>query len=489
MSWIIRLRRGWRELNLGLPVSYSLGVDLGMTFTAAAVTEGDRAPTIVDLGDHSAQIPSVLHLRPDGSCVVGEAAVRRGVEEPTGLVRDVKRRIGDEVPLHVGGRPYTAQALTARLLQKVVAAVSQRMGTGPDRITLTHPANWGPYKLRILEEVADLARLEAVNLRTEPEAAAAQYATHTALAAGDRLAIYDLGGGTFDVCVLETTDTGFELLGSPEGLEHLGGVDFDQAVFEHVWETSGAARSGIDIEDPTVTASLARLRHDCVDLKEALSTDVYASVAVNLPGFYSIVRMTRPEFENFVREPLHETIAATARALESAHIGPDELRSVVLVGGSSRIPLVGELLHQEFRVPTALDLHPKYDVALGASRLAAQHQTAQHRPTPILVPSPSGPPPETQPPPDHRPTSNPAPPADTPQQSPADDTRKLRLGLAIATGLVIVAIAITVAAMLDRPSSHPPSTSTPQPKGPRPLQRRLLSRLTVAATSGRAAWS
>ena len=228
---------------------------------------------------------------------------------------------------------------------------------------LTHPANWGPFRLELLDQVAVMAGLTSTRRCTEPEAAAAQYAAQTRINPGDRVAVYDLGGGTFDACVLEKTDTGFRALGTPEGVEHLGGVDFDEAVLRHVLTT---LHTPLDPDDPDVTVGLARLRRDCVEAKEALSTDVDTLVPVALPGLNTTVRVTRAEFETMIRPALTETIAAMTRALRSAHTEPTQLRSILLVGGSSRIPLVSEMLHQAFSVPTALDTHPKHDIALGS---------------------------------------------------------------------------------------------------------------------------
>ena len=202
--------------------------------------------------------------------------------------------------------------------------------------------------------------------------------SQTRVAPGDRVAVYDLGGGTFDACVLEKTDTGFRALGTPEGVEHLGGVDFDAAVLGHVLGALGANAAALDPEDPAVTTGLARLRRDCVEAKEALSTDVDTLVPVALPGLSTTVRVTRAEFELMIRPALAETLAAMGRALQSARVEASTLRGILLVGGSSRIPLVSELLTREFMVPTALDAHPKHDVALGSVRVG--------RPADVTVP-------------------------------------------------------------------------------------------------------
>ena len=349
-------------------MTYRLGVDLGTTFTAAAVANGMQ-PTMLGLGNRALQIPSVLFLNDDGSILVGETAERRGLSQPDRVVREFKRRIGDTVPILVAGRPFSPQALTSRLLQHVVSTATERMGEPPEQVVLTHPANWGPYKLELLDQVARMAGVERLVRCPEPLAAAAQYASQTRVEVGDTIAVYDLGGGTFDACVLQKTLTGFALLGTPEGIEHLGGVDFDEALFQHVIGLLGDRLVSIDPDDPDTMVGLARLRRDCVDAKEALSSDTDAMLPVALPGLSTTLRLTRGEFENLIRPALGDTISALDRAVRSSGRTPDELSAIVLVGGSSRIPLIGELLHQSFATQTAIDTHPKHDVALGAVQL------------------------------------------------------------------------------------------------------------------------
>jgi molecular chaperone DnaK len=371
-------------------MSYRLGVDLGTTFTAAAVANGGP-PTMLGLGNRALQVPSVLYLPADGDTVVGEAAERRGATDPTRVVREFKRRIGDSVPILVAGVPYSPQALTAQLLNWVVRSGTDQLGEPPDQVILTYPANWGPYKRELLTQVVQLADVGEVTTCSEPEAAAVQYAAKSRVPPGARIAMYDLGGGTFDTCVLEKQADGFVMLGEPIGIEHLGGIDFDDAVFQHVLESLGDTMTGLDPADPQVQTGLARLRRDCVDAKEALSTDVQAIIPVSLPGRSTSVRFTRSELEELVRPPLEETVSALGRALRSANLEPADLHAIVLVGGGSRIPLVRELLQQAYPVRTALDTHPKHDVALGAVQVGA----ATLRPseaTPVEAPTEDAPP-------------------------------------------------------------------------------------------------
>ena len=349
-------------------MSYRLGVDLGTTFTAAAVANGGQ-PTMLGLGNRALQVPSVLYLPADGDTVVGEAAERRGATDPTRVVREFKRRIGDSVPILVAGVPYSPQALTAQLLAWVVRSGVDQLGEPPDQTVLTYPANWGPYKRELLTQVVQLADVGEVVTCSEPEAAAVQYATKSRVPPGARIAMYDLGGGTFDTCVLEKQADGFVMRGEPIGIEHLGGIDFDDAVFQHVLAALDDTVTGLDPADPLVQTGLARLRRDCVDAKEALSTDVQAIIPVSLPGRSTSIRFTRSELEELIRPPLEETVAALGRALRSADVAPADLHAIVLVGGGSRIPLVRELLQQAYPVRTALDTHPKHDIALGAVQI------------------------------------------------------------------------------------------------------------------------
>jgi molecular chaperone DnaK len=351
-------------------MSYRLGVDLGTTYTAAAIRSGGRT-TMLALGNRALQVPSVLFVKPDGEVLVGEAAERRGAVEPERLAREFKRRVGDPVPILVGGTPYSAQALLARLLAWSVDVATERQGERPAEITVTHPASWGPFKKDVLEQAIRLADLAGATLLPEPEAAAIMYASRNRMAVGDAVVVYDLGGGTFDAAVVRRTESGFELVGTPEGVEHLGGVDFDEAVFEHVRAALGDQLGRVTATGDELVVALARLRRDCVEAKEALSTDTETVVPVVLPGVNTSVRLTRGELEEMLRPALTETIGAVQRVLRSADLPAEQVSAIVLVGGSSRIPLVSELLVGAFHRRVTLDTHPKHDVALGAALAGA----------------------------------------------------------------------------------------------------------------------
>jgi molecular chaperone DnaK len=345
-------------------VAYTLGVDLGTTFAAAATIDEDGVPTMVGLGNRALQIPSVVFVRDDGSMLVGEQAEREATTDPTRVVREFKRRVGDDIPIVVAGKPYSPELMMAQVLRWVVDQTSERRGEAPTQVSLTHPAAWTrDYKVGKLHEAARLAGLEKIATCPEPVAAAMNYASHHRVEVGDRICVYDLGGGTFDVCVLAKTATGFEILGNPSGDALLGGIDFDKAIAGKVSRDLSALFATADLDDP----GFFRFQRDCVEAKESLSADVAIVIPVSLAGTTTCVRLTRAEFEAMIDPLLTETISKTALELSSAGVDPADLRSIVLIGGSSRIPLVTEKLTSAFHCPVARNTHPKHDVALGAA--------------------------------------------------------------------------------------------------------------------------
>jgi YVTN family beta-propeller protein len=350
-------------------VGYHLGVDLGTTFVAAAIANGSNVEMFT-LGDRTVVTPAVVYLREDGALVSGDAAARRAVSSPDRIGREFKRRLGDPTPVVLGGSPYPVTTLLGTLLHDVVTRVTETEGTKPESIVLTHPANWGPFRRELFDEVPQVAGLTAPRTVTEPEAAAAHYAASRHLTDGEIIAVYDLGGGTFDATILQKRSAGIEILGIPEGIERLGGVDFDEAILSYVNYSSSGALSELDMGDPQTSVALARLRQDCVLAKEALSIDTETTIPVFLPHRHFDVRVTRTDFEDMIRAPIESTIGTLIRTLRSAQVDASALSAVLLVGGSSRIPLVSRMISEELGRPTVVDAHPKYAVALGAATLA-----------------------------------------------------------------------------------------------------------------------
>jgi molecular chaperone DnaK len=353
---------------------YWLGIDLGTTFTAAAICREEAGrcalPEVIPLGTRSTAVSSVVYLAPDGQVVVGEAAERRALTHPEQVVREFKRRIGDEVPMVIGGLPHSAPEIATMVLRWVIDRVAQREGGPAAGIVITHPASWGTYKLQTMARAHRAAGLPEVTFRTEPEAAAASYALQERVESGSTIAVYDLGGGTFDAAVVRKTGaSAFSVLGHPQGLDHLGGVDFDDAVFNHVL-AAVPALAELDPTDPATLAATAALRRECTEAKEALSADTEVTIPVLAPGIQSQVRLVRAEFEDMIRPHVTRTIEALHQALRSAELSAQDLDLVLLVGGSSRVPLVAQLVSAELGRPVAIDADPKAAIALGAALFA-----------------------------------------------------------------------------------------------------------------------
>jgi YVTN family beta-propeller protein len=350
-------------------MGYHLGVDLGTTFVAAALAVDGRVEMFT-LGDRTVVTPAVVYLREDGTLVCGDVAARRAMSEPDQVGREFKRRLGDPTPVMLGGVPHPVTSLLGALLDDVITRVTETQGAKPESVVLTHPANWGPYRRELFDEVPDVAGLNAPRTVTEPEAAAAHYAASRQLSDGEIIAVYDLGGGTFDATVLRKHASGIEILGTPEGIERLGGIDFDESILSHINYVTGGALTDLDMNDPHTGVALARLRQDCVLAKEALSVDTETTIPVFLPHRHFDVTLTRSEFEAMIRAPIESTIGTLVRTLRWAKVDPTQLSAVLLVGGSSRIPLVSQVISETLGRPTVVDAHPKYAVALGAATLA-----------------------------------------------------------------------------------------------------------------------
>jgi actin-like ATPase involved in cell morphogenesis len=350
-------------------MTYWLGVDLGTTFTACAVARAGSVQ-MVTLEHSAVAVPSVLWIGTNEDVLVGSAAIRRGLTDSTRVVREYKRRFGDTTPLLVGGSPYSAEQLSAKMLRWLVDYVTAQEGGPPEGVALTHPANWGPYKLELLQQLIRMADIGPAVTLTEPQAAALNFAAQARVEVGSTVAVYDLGGGTFDVALLNKTADGFERRGEPEGIERLGGIDFDSAIFGFFVDNAAGALDQIP-NDADWAAAIAHLREECSRAKEALSVDTDAVIEGWLPTGRKQVRITRQEFEGLIRPPINETLKAVRRALQSAHLTPADIDSVLLVGGSSRIPLINQMVTAELATRTAVDAHPKNAVALGAARFAA----------------------------------------------------------------------------------------------------------------------
>jgi hypothetical protein len=350
----------------GTAMSYQVGVDLGATFTAAAMCRAGRAD-VVTFGPRAAFLPSVAYVNPDGSLVLGEAAEQRAQHEPDRVARQFTRRVGDGTPLRLGGVSMTADALAARYVGHVVGAVAGLVGGPATRVALTHPAGWGQHRIESLHAALATQGLGSTLFLSGAQAAARAYAERVPVSTGDLIAVYDLGGSGFDAAVVRRSADGrFVAAGRAEELA-VGGLDFDELVFDHVRAALGERWTELDPADPALRPALARLRRECTLAKEALSADTDVQIPVRLPGIDARVRLARAEFEELVRPAIEETAATLHRAIDSADSTPEDVSAVLLTGGSARVPLVTQVVSEVLGRPVVVAPNPKGDTAIGAA--------------------------------------------------------------------------------------------------------------------------
>ncbi|OZM74460.1 molecular chaperone Hsp70 [Amycolatopsis antarctica] len=352
-----------------------LSVDLGTSNTVAVLSAHGRAPRVVEV-DGSATMPSAVFAGEDGTLMIGRDAERRARLDPTRFEPNPKRRV-DEQTLLLGDDIVPVNEALAAILRRVLEETSRQLGGDqPDEVRLTHPAQWGPVRRNVLLSSARLAGMgRAVSLVPEPVAAAAHFASFPGktLAPGQALAVYDLGAGTFDVAVVGATQNGFTVL-AEDGLPDLGGLDVDQALLVHVGRE-------VSHRDPQRWQRLLRpestpdrrtrraLQEDVKAAKEALSR--HPQTEVPMPEPFADVLVTRAELEALVRPAMLRSVELLARTVRSAGLAPEHLAGIYLVGGSSRLPLVGTMIAEKLGVvPASLD-QPETAVALGAHHVAA----------------------------------------------------------------------------------------------------------------------
>ncbi|HET9141418.1 Hsp70 family protein, partial [Actinophytocola sp.] len=432
-------------------MSFGVGVDIGGTRTTAATPDG-RAVTL----------PSVVFAERDGTLVVGDDAERLAPSDPARVARRFIGRVGDGTPLRLGGLAVPAEALAARLVERAVARLAERGA----RVAVTHPAGWGDHRLTALRGAipGDVLLLSAAR------AAALAQDARTRVAPGAVVAVHDLGASGCTAAVLRRTDRGFVPAGPTEEVE-VGGLDFDEAVFEHVRSTVGPAWDDLDPDDPAVLGAVARLRRECGTAKEALSADTDVSIPVVLPGIRTEVRLTRAELEELVGPGVAAGADALTRALAGAGVAPAELAAALLVGGSARIPLVTQVVSERLGRPVTIGPDPQRTVAVGAALAARGPQVERTRvglwpanwtPPPVAAP---------EPPPVTRPAALAGPP------SPVQGTGLLRrlprtaITAALAGTVAAVAVVAAMAMTMNRldPSDAGAETVTKQiPSLPEP---------------------
>jgi molecular chaperone DnaK (HSP70) len=360
---------------------YVLGIDVGTNHTTAAISRLDDpaadAVEIVRLSRARA-LPSVLHLAEDGSIEVGDAAEQWAAGQPERIARGFVRRIGDEVPIFVGGEQFTAQELTAMLVRWVLDRVVAQEGEPPEHIALTHPAGWGGYRRGLLHQELRVQGVGEVTLLPEPVAVGEQRAAETDIEPGSTLAVYSLGDGVFGASVIRRVASGsFLLLTRTESMDQLGGARFTDLLLGQVRGSLGQPMPDLDLEDPQARVALYRLRQACAHAKEQLSSAPEATVPIALPGIAQQVRVTRGSFDELIRSTVACTVDLLLRTVRAAALASAQIDAVLLVGGSSRVPLIAELVSTGLASKDTVivqdeapELTPVKGAALAARRIA-----------------------------------------------------------------------------------------------------------------------
>ncbi len=369
-------------------MSKIIGIDLGTTNSCVAVLEGGE-PNIINSSEGGRTVPSVVGFKSDGEKVVGQPAKHQAVTNPENTVYSIKRFMGrqynevtteiGEVPYKIGkksngsvivnanNKEYTPQEIGAMVLQKLKEMSDEYLGSDITDAVITVPAYFNDAQRQATKDAGKIAGLNVKRIINEPTAAALAYGLDKK--EDEKIAVFDLGGGTFDISILELGDGVFEV-NSTNGDTHLGGDDFDQRVVD--WIASEFKKSdSIDLKkDPM---ALQRLREAAEAAKKELSSG--KKTEINLPFItadtsgpkHLNMSLTRAKFESIVSDLVERTVTPCVKAIEDAKLSKDEINKVVLVGGSTRIPAVQKKVQDIFGKKPNKSVNPDEVVALGAA--------------------------------------------------------------------------------------------------------------------------
>jgi molecular chaperone DnaK len=346
-----------------------LGIDLGTTNSEVAVIRDGKPHVFEEDGDPI--LPSFVGLAEDGKLLVGKAARNQWVVAPERTVKSIKRKMGQDVKVQLGDQQYRPQEISAMILRALKDRASAQLGVPVKKAVITVPAYFNDDQRSATREAGELAGLEVVRILNEPTAASLTYdPKNTEL---HRILVYDLGGGTFDVSIVQAQEGVIEVLSS-HGDTQLGGDDFDELLFKHV-VLKFQAQHSIDLA--TNVVSRARVLRAVEAAKRQLSFHPFVRLEEEFiaekdgQALHLQMELTREEYEELILPLLQRTMDCVQRALEDAKVTPPQLDKVVLVGGSTRTPMVSRLLEQRLGQPAHQEVNPDLCVAMGAGIQAA----------------------------------------------------------------------------------------------------------------------
>ena len=347
-------------------MSKIIGIDLGTTNSCVAVMEGGK-PTVITNTEGARTTPSIVAFTKTGERLVGEPAKRQAVTNAEKTISSIKRHMGTDYKVEIDGKKYSPQEISAMILQKLKADAENYLGEKVTEAVITVPAYFNDAQRQATKDAGKIAGLDVKRIINEPTAAALAYGLDNEKE--QKIMVYDLGGGTFDVSIIEIGDGVIEVLATA-GDNHLGGDDFDQKVTD--WMISEFKKlNGVDLSNDKM--ALQRLKEAAEKAKKELSTAT--STNINLP-FISMnadgplhfdMNLTRAKFDELTHDLVERTANPVQAALRDAGITPSELGKVLLVGGSTRVPAVQDKVKQLTGHEPSKTLNPDECVAIGAA--------------------------------------------------------------------------------------------------------------------------
>ena len=344
-----------------------IGIDLGTTNSCVAVMEGGQ-PTVIPNSEGGRTTPSVVGFK-DGERLVGQVAKRQAIANPEKTVISIKREMGTDYKVKIDDKSYSPEEISAMILTKLKQDAEAYLGSPVTQAVITVPAYFNDSQRQATKNAGKIAGLEVLRIINEPTAAALAYGLDKQDRKNQKILVYDLGGGTFDVSILEIGDGVFEVL-STNGNTRLGGDDFDNRIMDLLIEEF-KKETGIDLTNDKLAKQ--RLKDAAEKAKIELST--LTQTTISLPFITADATgpkhleytLTRAKFESMISDLVDETLVCTRNALKDAGLQKTDISNVVLVGGSTRVPCVVEALSKEIPVTPFKGINPDECVAIGAA--------------------------------------------------------------------------------------------------------------------------
>lgn len=344
-----------------------IGIDLGTTNSCVAVMEGGSV-TVIPNSEGARTTPSVVSIKDNGEIIVGEIAKRQAITNPGSTVLSIKTHMGSDYKVNIHGKQYTPQEISAMILKKLKSDAEAYLGEKVTEAVITVPAYFTDAQRQATKDAGVIAGLEVKRIINEPTAAALAYGLEK-VGKEEKVLVFDLGGGTFDVSILEIADGVIEVI-STSGNNHLGGDNFDDVVIKYLVDEF-KKETGIDLANDKM--AYQRLKDAAEKAKKELSTLMEAHISLPFITMDATgpkhldIKLTRAKFNDLTRSLVEATQTPTKDALKAAGLNPSDIDEILLVGGSTRIPAVQEWVESYFGKKPNRSINPDEVVAEGAA--------------------------------------------------------------------------------------------------------------------------